>query len=60
MVEDIFDLVRNAGDKCLDFLTWYDEVEELWKLLLIPVCILAYTGFIFLDAIEIILFRIGE
>jgi hypothetical protein len=49
---DIFSVVSWVGDSALDFLSWYNSSETLWKLFLIPVCVVAYAIMIVCDAIN--------
>lgn len=48
------------GDAALDFLSWYDKCESLWKLLLIPICVIVYAIMIICDAADMILDQFEE
>lgn len=48
------------GQRCLDYLQWYDEQESLWKLVLIPTCIIAYAIMIIADAFDMIWERLED
>lgn len=56
----IANTVATIGNHCLDFLSWFDNCESLWKLLLIPLCVIVYAVMILCDAVGMVLDHIEE